>query len=285
MTGNGEIKLVEVTDLHFTYGDQTRALKGLNLTIPKGSKTVLLGPNGAGKSTLLLHLNAINLPQQGKVRVMGRETGPDTEDWVREKVGLVFQDPDDQVFSATVWDDVAFGPLNMGLDKHTVIHRVQDALSAVGMWDLREKPPHHLSFGQKKRVAIAGVMAMDPEVMILDEPTAYLDPQGQDLLFDILQEFHRQGKTLLVATHDMDLAAEWADHVIIVRDGRTMAEGGPELLIDASLMAAASLRLPVVARIFQRLAETAHGTATPAAAVPRTIDQAVAAIKELAVRR
>lgn len=267
------INLIEVQDLHFAYGDQTRALKGINLAIPKGSKTVLLGPNGAGKSTLLLHLNAINLPQQGTVRVMGREVSPDTEDWVREKVGLVFQDPDDQVFSATVWDDVAFGPLNMGCDSHAVAHRVQDALTAVGMWELREKAPHHLSFGQKKRVAIAGVMAMDPDVMILDEPTAYLDPQGQDMLFEILQEFHRQGKTLLVATHDMDLAAEWADHVIIIKDGLTLAEGGPELLTDPGLMAGANLRLPVVARIFHRL-----GTG---AVVPRTVDEAVAAIKEL----
>jgi len=276
VSGKADANLIEVRDLQFVYRDRTRALKGLNLTVPQGSKTVLLGPNGAGKSTLLLHLNAINLPQQGEVKVMGREISTDTEDWVREKVGLVFQDPDDQVFSATVWDDVAFGPLNMGLDRHTVSHRVQDALTAVGMWDLREKAPHHLSFGQKKRVAIAGVMAMDPEVMILDEPTAYLDPQGQDMLFEILQEFHRQGKTLLVATHDMDLAAEWADHVIIVKDGRTMAEGGPELLIDPALMAAAGLRLPIVARIFQRLKGK-----VPAAAVPRTVDQAVEAIEEL----
>lgn len=271
--GDANKNLIEVRDLHFTYGDQTKALRGLNLDIPGGSKTVLLGPNGAGKSTLLLHLNALNLTQQGTVRVMDREVGPDTEDWVREKVGLVFQDPDDQVFSATVWDDVAFGPLNMGLDGHMVAHRVQDALAAVGMWDLREKAPHHLSFGQKKRVAIAGVMAMDPEVMILDEPTAYLDPQGQDMLFDILQEFHRRGKTLLVATHDMDLAAEWADHVIIIKDGQTLAEGGPELLTDPGLMAGASLRLPIVARIFHQLGVTV---------VPRTVDEAVAAIKALA---
>lgn len=280
MKGNTEINLIGVKDLHFTYGDRTRALKGLNLTIPRGSRTVLLGPNGAGKSTLLLHLNAINLPQHGTVRVMDREIGPETEDWVREKVGLVFQDPDDQVFSATVWDDVAFGPLNMGLDRHTVAHMVQDALTAVGMWELREKAPHHLSFGQKKRVAIAGVMAMDPEVMILDEPTAYLDPQGHDMLFEILQEFHRRGKTLLVATHDMDLAAEWADHVIIIKDGQTLAEGGPELLTDPGLMTGANLRLPIVARIFHRL-----GAAAPVTTVPRTIDQAVAAIKELAARQ
>lgn len=272
-----DTNLIEVRNLHFTYGDQTRALKGLNLTIPKGSRTVLLGPNGAGKSTLLLHLNGINLPQQGTVWMMDREISLETEDWVREKVGLVFQDPDDQVFSATVWDDVAFGPLNMGLDRHAVAHMVQDALTAVGMWELREKAPHHLSFGQKKRVAIAGVMAMDPEVMILDEPTAYLDPQGHDMLFEILQEFHRRGKTLLVATHDMDLAAEWADHVIIIKNGQTLAEGGPELLTDSGLMSGANLRLPIVARIFHHL-----GTEAPAAAIPRTIDQAVAAIKELA---
>ncbi len=290
MNGNDEINLIEVRDLHFVYRDQTKALKGLSLTVPQGAKAVLLGPNGAGKSTLLLHLNAINLPGQGTVKLMGREISPETEDWVREKVGVVFQDPDDQVFSATVWDDVAFGPLNMGLDRPGVARRVQDALTTVGMWEYRDKAPHHLSFGQKKRVAIAGVIAMDPEVMILDEPTAYLDPAGQEVLLEILRDFHRRGKTLLVATHDMDLAAEWADHVIIIKDGQTMAEGGPELLVQPELMTAANLRLPIVARIFHRLAAAAPAKVSvevlaPPPEVPRTIDQAVAAIAELTDRR
>ncbi len=265
---------IEISDLKYTYADGTMALKGISLDVTKGARVVLLGPNGAGKSTLLLHLNGINLPQQGSVRIFGRKVDKETENEVRREVGLVFQDPDDQVFSTSVWDDVAFGPLNMGLSRHEIEHRVADALNTVGMWDLREKAPHHLSFGQKKRVAIAGVLAMDPEIIVLDEPTAYLDPGGQQVLMEILEDFHNRGKTLVVATHDMDMAAEWADSVVIIKDGTTLAQGGTELLGDISLIREANLKLPTVSQVFS------HFSRFKDRSLPKTVAEAVSILEE-----
>lgn len=265
---------IEVDNLGYTYPDGTAALKGLSLNVVKGSRVALLGPNGAGKSTFLLHLNGINLPQKGNVRILGMDLNKQTEHEIRNRVGLVFQDPDDQVFAISVWDDVAFGPLNMKLSKHEVEHRVADALKTVGMWELREKAPHHLSFGQKKRVAIAGVLAMDPEVMVLDEPTAYLDPRGQEILLSILDDFHSRGKTLVVATHDMDMVAEWADSVIIIKDGTALAQGSTDLLGNTSLMRNADLRLPTVSRIF------GHFVKFQDQPLPKTVSEAVDILKE-----
>ena len=264
---------IEVSNLTYTYSDGTLALKGLSLQVSKGSRVALLGPNGAGKSTLLLHLNGINLPQKGTVKIFEKEVTKGTEYEIRRKVGLVFQDPDDQVFATSVWDDVAFGPLNMNLSKHEIEHRVADALNAVGMWELREKAPHHLSFGQKKRVAIAGVLAMDPEIIVLDEPTAYLDPRGQEILLSILEDFHKKGKTLVVATHDMDMTAEWADSVIIIKDGTTLAQGGTDLLGDTSLVQEANLRLPTISRVFGHFP---HFEGRP---LPKTVAEAVDILK------
>jgi len=243
--------IIQVEDLHFRYKDGTVALRGLSLSIERGRKVALLGPNGAGKSTLLLHFNGIHLPQRGRVWVAGREVTPATERWVRSRVGLVFQDPDDQVFSTTVQEDVAFGPRNLGLTPAEVQERVRSALAAVGMLVYRDKPPYHLSYGQKKRVAIAGVLAMEPEIIVMDEPMAYLDPAGQVGVRAILDRLHQQGKTLIVATHDVDFAASWAEIVIILKEGRLLAQGGPELLLEESVVAAADLRLPLVAQIFQ----------------------------------
>lgn len=243
--------IIQIEDLHFRYKDGTLALRGLSLSIERGRKVALLGPNGAGKSTLLLHFNGIHLPQRGRVWVAGREVTPSTERWVRSRVGLVFQDPDDQIFSSTVQEDVAFGPRNLGLTPAEVQERVRSALAAVGMLAYREKPPYHLSYGQKKRVAIAGVLAMEPEIIVMDEPMAYLDPAGQLGVQAILDRLHQQGKTLIVATHDVDFAASWAEVVILLKEGRLLAQGGPELLLDESVVDAADLRLPLVAQIFQ----------------------------------
>jgi len=264
---------IEIAGIHFRYPDGTCALKGISFEVKAGARVALLGPNGAGKSTLLLHLNGINLPQKGKIRVFDQEVSKDTEHEIRQKVGLVFQDPDDQVFATTVYDDVAFGPLNLGLSKPETESRVIDALQAVGMWELREKAPHHLSFGQKKRVAIAGVLAMDPGIMVLDEPAAYLDPGGQEMLMSILGDFHKRGQTLIIATHDIDMAAEWADSVIIIKDGTTLAQGGTDLLGDTKLMREANLRLPIVSQVFRSFAGYEGKT------LPKTVAEAVKALK------
>lgn len=248
-----QLAVIEVDNIFYTYRDGTEALRGLSLYVEKGERVALLGPNGAGKSTFLLHLNGINLPQRGRVRIMGREVDSKSEKWVRSMVGLVFQDPDDQIFSSTVWDDVAFGPKNMGLDRNEVAGRVKEALEAVGMSGFEYKPPYHLSYGQKKRVAIAGVLAMLPEIIVLDEPMAFLDPKGKDTLLEILNSMHRRGQTIIIATHDVDFAAEWADRVIILKDGATLAQGGPELLQNQRLVEEARLRLPVISRLFKSI--------------------------------
>jgi len=266
---------VEVENLEYTYRDGTRALKGLSLTIPRGARVAVLGPNGAGKSTLLLHLNGIYLPQKGRVRVLGREVSPHTEDWVRTRVGLVFQDPDDQVFSSTVWEDVAFGPTNLGLSETETRARVEKSLAAVGMEDYGDRVPHHLSYGEKKRVAIAGILAMEPEVVVLDEPTAYLDPRGKESVLGIMEELHRRGKTLVVATHDVDLAAEWAEMVVVIKDGMVFAAGGTDLLVDEEVIRQADLALPRVARIFQQVS----GLKTRAC--PKTVKEAVEYLENL----
>ena len=245
--------MLKVEQLTYTYRDGTKALDRISFSVPNHAKVAILGPNGSGKSTLFLHFNGIFLPQEGNVEVLGIPVNKKTEKDLKRKVGLVFQDPDDQVFSSTLWEDVAFGPENLGYSKEEVEHRVERALKAVDMWDYRHKPPYHLSFGQKKRAAIAGVLAMDCEIMMLDEPVAYLDPQGQDQLFSLLNELYQQGMSILIATHDVNLACEWADYIILMKDGRVLAQGGTELLVREDLIAQGRLRLPIVAKLFQKL--------------------------------
>lgn len=267
--------IIEIEDLWYRYHDGTVALKGLSMCIPRGKKIALLGPNGAGKSTLLLHLNGINLPQKGTVKVLEQAISSKTEKWVRSKVGMVFQDPDDQVFATTVWEDVSFGPRNMKLSHEETEARVEKALASVGMLEYRNKPPHHLSYGQKKRVAIAGVLAMDPEIIVLDEPVAYLDPKGKDDLFKILDDLHSKGTTIIIATHDVDLAAEWVDEILIVKAGTILASGSTRLLSDPDLISHAELRFPVVTKIFQGLPEL------DLSEMPLTIDEAIAFIRQM----
>ncbi|GAW92727.1 ATP-binding cassette domain-containing protein [Calderihabitans maritimus] len=270
--------VIEVSDLHFAYRDGTTALRGVSFSLEPGSKVALLGSNGAGKSTLLLHLNGLFLPQQGIIRVLGREINKKTELWVRQKVGIVFQDPDDQVFSSTVWEDVAFGPLNMGFSSEEVTRRVNWALEVMGIQHLQEKPPHNLSYGQKKRVAIAGVLALDPEIVIMDEPMAFLDPRGQEDLKEILEWLHEQGKTLIVATHDVDFAAAWAETVLVMKNGVLLREGTRELLTDEKIIEEAGLRLPLVVQIFRQL-----GIDTETR-LPLSVEEAVRQIRMLLER-
>lgn len=236
--------LIEVDELHYRYADGTIALSSVSFRIEPGERVALLGPNGAGKSTLLFHLNGIFLPQRGRVSILGVEVTPKTERWVRQKVGLVFQDPDDQVFSSTVWDDVCFGPFNMGLDREEVFARAREALATVGLTGLEHKSPQRLSYGQKKRAAIAGVLAMSPAILVFDEPTASLDPKGRAMMLETLWKLHEEGKSVIVATHDVDLASEWADRVLIMREGSVCADGGGELLWDRLLMEKADLCVP-----------------------------------------
>ncbi len=272
------VNCIEVRDLFFSYEEGTQALKGINLDIKKNSRVAILGPNGAGKSTLLLHFNALNLPQTGKVRVEDLEVSKKTEKIVRTKVGMVFQDPDDQIFSMTVREDVSFGPLNMGLSSEEVVVRVESALRAVRIEDLADKAPYHLSYGQKKRVAIAGVLAMRPDIIIFDEPFAYLDPRGKKGLLQILGDLSEEGKTIVIATHDVDLAAEWADKIVVIQEGKVLAEGDKGILIDPYIIEQADLDFPTVAKIFKELPEDGDFF------FPMTIEEAVSKIKRI-IRR
>jgi cobalt/nickel transport system ATP-binding protein len=235
---------LDVRGVRYAYPDGHVALHGVDLTVPKGDRVALLGPNGAGKTTLVLHLNGILTPAQGTVAVGGltvnRDRGTLAE--IRRRVGIVFQDPDDQLFLPTVAEDVAFGPANLGLRGAELAARVDEALAAVGMSEHRDRAPHHLSFGQRRRVAVATVLAMHPEILVLDEPSSNLDPAARRELAEILRGLP---VTLLMVTHDLPYALELCDRAVVLDGGRIVADGGAgELLIDTDLLARHRLELP-----------------------------------------
>ena len=233
---------IELRDVHFTYGDGHAALDGVSLQINAGERIAVLGPNGAGKSTLCLHLNGILRPRSGAVLLDGRPVDDSSMTQVRRRVGVVFQDPDDMLFMPTVEQDVAFGPANLGLSAADVEQRVVTALDMVGMAEVRARPPHHLSFGQRKRVAAAAVLAMEPDVLVLDEPSSNLDPQARREFAEILG---RLPQTLVMVTHDLPYAWQLCDRAVIVDHGRVVADGAiAEVLRDADLLAAHHLELP-----------------------------------------
>jgi cobalt transport protein ATP-binding subunit len=232
---------LDIQNLHFSYPDGRKALRGVSLFINPGEKTALVGPNGSGKSTLLLHLNGI-LRGEGEVHVCGKELTEDSLRQIRASVGLVFQDPDDQLFSQSVYEDVAFGPLYMDLPKDEVAQKVRQALEAVGMAGSEPRVPHHLSEGEKKRVAIATVLSMDPEVLALDEPTAGLDPRGRRELIQLLRGLPQ---TMLVATHDMRMVAELFDRTVIIDEGKVVADGPTaQVLAEPHLLEMHGLEAP-----------------------------------------
>ena len=241
---------IEVEHLSFSYPDGHPALADVTIHIAPGEKVALVGPNGAGKSTLLLHLNGI-LPApmphawaagQGRVTVCGWEVGEKTVGRVRAAVGLVFQNPDDQLFSPTVYEDVAFGPLYQGLGPDEVASRVNSALSAVSMQSYARRVSHHLSSGEKKRIAIATVLSMNPEVLVLDEPTSGLDPRARRSLIRLLRELDM---TMLVSSHDLAMVRELLPRMVIMDEGRIVADGPTEeLMKDGELLVAHGLEKP-----------------------------------------
>jgi cobalt/nickel transport system ATP-binding protein len=233
--------VLQVHDLHFSYHDGRPALRGVSFTMCAGDKVALVGPNGAGKSTLMLHLNGI-LNGRGEVHVGGKRLTRDNLPVIRSMVGLVFQNPDDQLFSPTVFEDVAFGPLHMGLPMKEVETRVQSALEAVRMSGFRDRLSHHLSVGEKKRIAIATVLSMDPQILILDEPSAGLDPRGRRTLINLLRDLPI---TMLVSTHDMKLVQELFPRMIVMDDGQVVADGQTkEILENEDFLTAHGLEKP-----------------------------------------
>ena len=233
---------LEVEGLTYSYPDGTRALLGCDLGVARGERVALLGPNGAGKTTLVLHLNGVLGPDAGRVRVAGLEVCRRNLRAVRRMVGIVFQDPDDQLFMPTVRADVAFGPRNLGLDDAAVRARVEAALDAVGMSAYADRPPHHLSFGQRRRVALATVLAMDPEVLVLDEPSSNLDPASRRELAEIVE---RLDLTVVMVTHDLLYALQLCPRALLMDGGVVVADGATEeVLADEALLRAHRLELP-----------------------------------------
>ncbi len=233
--------LLQVQDLHFAYPDGHEALRGVTLNLCEGEKVALVGPNGAGKSTLMLHFNGI-LGRGGSVRVAGLPVDDPNLPVIRALVGLVFQNPDDQLFSPTVFEDVAFGPLHMGLPEAEVHQRVQEALAVVQMEDFRERLSHHLSVGQKKRIAIATVLSMRPQILVLDEPSAGLDPRARRSLINFLRDLPI---TMLVSTHDLHMVRDLFPRMIIMDDGLIVADGPTHILLeDQALLEAHGLEKP-----------------------------------------
>lgn len=238
----GEPASLEVRGLAYAYPDGHQALFGVDLTVARGERVALLGPNGAGKTTLVLHLNGILGGGVGTVRVAGLPVDRANLAEIRRRVGIVFQDPDDQLFMPTVREDVAFGPASAGMRGAELEARVTTALERVGMAEFAERAPHHLSFGQRRRVAVATVLAMEPEILVLDEPSSNLDPASRRELADILRSLD---VTVLMVTHDMPYALELCPRAVILGDGVIAADGPTqELLGDDTLMRAHRLELP-----------------------------------------
>lgn len=268
------MKAIQLINLTYTYHDGTRALDNVNLTVEKGENLAILGPNGAGKSTMLHHFNGLLMPTSGKVLVLEKEVTAGNLDWVRQRVGLVFQDPDDQLFARTVGQDVAFGPINLGFPKAEVQARVKWALEATEIVDLENKSPQNLSTGQKKRAALAGVLAMKPDVIVLDEPMANLDPRTASKVLRLLRQLNSElGLTLVIATHDVDLVPLFADKICILNKGQIVLDGAPqEVFSQADVLRSMDLRLPRITHLFEILGK--HGQLLKEKCYPLTIGEA-----------
>lgn len=251
--------LIETRDLCYTYPGNVTALHHVNFIAPRKARIAVIGSNGAGKSTLFKHFNGIFKPTSGSVLVQGEPITKENIRNVRKLVGIVFQNPDDQIFSPTVEQDVAFGPTNLGLDEEIVQHRVCEALRIVGIEHLANRVPHHLSGGEKKRVAIAGVVAMEPQVLVLDEPTAGLDPQGVRDFNNFCNSLSQKyGLTVIFSTHDVSLVPEIADYVYVMNKGSIVASGTiEEIFVQMEMLQSVRLDVPVLPKLIRSLQE--HG--------------------------
>lgn len=273
--------ILEARDVEFAYPDGTRALNGVTLCVEKGDKVAVLGPNGAGKSTVFLHFNGILRPTRGKLRFAGKDVRYDHASLMdlRKNVGIVFQDPDAQLFSASVFQEISFGPMNLGLPREQVIKRVRQAMAATEITELEKKPTHLLSYGQKKRVSIADILAMEPSVVICDEPTAWLDPKHAFQVMELFERINKNGTTIIMSTHDVDMAYAWADYIYVMSDGKVVGEGTPEAVFqDGSLLKQADLERPWLIDVYNQL--KAKGCIIKSAPVPRTRSELFACITE-----
>ncbi|GAN34173.1 MAG: ATP-binding cassette domain-containing protein [Candidatus Brocadia sp. AMX2] len=265
--------ILQINNVQYRYHDGTHALHGVCLDILKGEFLAILGPNGSGKTTLLKHLNGLLKPMGGELLLEQKPLAQYTSKEIFQRVGIVFQDPNDQLFAPSVWEDVAFGPMNLGLSKNEIAHRVDEALSLVGMKPYARKTVDALSFGQRKRVCIAGVLAMRPEVLVLDEPTCGLDPVGVTSLMVLLRELNNKyGITVIMATNSVDLVPVYMDRLAIMYHGDILRAGTPEdIFSNAMEIKHACLELPQIAQLMQLLRDEDN---LPMDALPLTVGEA-----------
>jgi cobalt/nickel transport system ATP-binding protein len=275
--GLDELKesLLELADVHYTYPGGQQALKGLSMRVPASKKCAVIGHNGCGKSTLFLHANGLVRPQQGAVYWKGSKVNDERRSLIelRQKIGLVFQDPEQQLVAATVEEDISFGLYNQGMTEAQIQQRVRQTLADFGLLELAKRPVHHLSLGQKKKLSLAGVMALQPELLVLDEPTAYLDRLQSNQLMQEIGKIHQAGTTVLMATHDLDLVLAWADWVFVMQQGQLVLQGEPQqVFLQRSLLKDLQLGVPLLIDAWESVPESIRGNLSNHS-MPRTIEE------------
>jgi cobalt/nickel transport system ATP-binding protein len=240
--------------VRFTYPGGIKAINGVSLEIQRGERVALLGPNGSGKSTLILLIAGLLTPEKGEITVFNEKTTAKSFQKLRQKIGIVFQDPDDQLFTQSVTEDIEYGPKNLRLPESDIKQRSKEVLEKIGIYHLKDRPPHRLSFGEKKKASLATALVLKPEFLILDEPTANLDLASRRGLLDMLNDLNKEGTTILVSTHDVEALPELTERVIVVSGGKILGEGATaEVLQDSKLLGAAGLEPPAVAKLFFEL--------------------------------
>lgn len=248
--------VLRVRDLRFKYNDEKHALNGVDLEIEEGEKIAVLGSNGAGKSTFFLNINGVLKPHSGEIFYRGEKINRKNLNHLRKNVGIVFQDADNQIIASTVMAEVSFGPMNLKLPKKEVLRRVDKALGYMNIQEFRDRPPHYLSGGEKKRVSIADIIAMESEMVIFDEPTAALDPQNAAMLEEVLEKMGQEGRTLLISTHDVDFAYRWAERVIVFSEGKVIADDTPlHVFQQEDILQKANLKHPMMLEVYDILKE------------------------------
>jgi len=248
--------ILKVEDLYYVYGNGEAALDGVSVDIYEGEKIAVIGSNGSGKSTFFLNINGVFTPEQGKIIYRDTVVNKKNLKELRKNIGIVFQDADNQIIASTVRAEVGFGPMNLKLPKEEVLERVEEALAYMNISDFKERPPHYLSGGEKKRVTIAGIIAMKSEIIIFDEPTASLDPLNALMLEEVLDKLGTEGKTMLISTHDVDFVYRWAKRVLVFCQGKIIADGTPlEIFQNTEILKQANLKQPTVMEIYELLVE------------------------------
>ena len=249
--------ILKIEDLYYTYGNGKSALNGVNTEIYKGEKIAVIGSNGSGKSTFFLNIDGVLMPEKGKIIYKDTVINKKNIKELRKNIGIVFQDADNQIIASTVMAEVGFGPMNLKLSKDEVLKRVNEALEYMNISHLKNRPPHYLSGGEKKRVSIADIIAMKSEIIIFDEPTAALDPLNSIMLEEVLLKLGNEEKTMLISTHDVDFTYRWAERVLVFNDGKIIADGSPlEIFKNKDILRKANLKQPTMLEVYESLVES-----------------------------